>query len=619
MRLILFSLLIFVSCSTPRVEFKRDLGFFTPSEYDKNLCQDPPSGMVCIPQLPKSKVPTFYIDKYEVTNRDYGTCVEAGICPKHKQSLSKDYIPFNSPLQPVVGTTYGMAHSYCTFVGKRLPTGDEWEILSEGTDKNLNCTTANLYSCNEKTLPVGSYPDRRGIYDIHGNAAEWVNLWSDECGDACNEMGCGKVCSQDNSVCSGKYPCQKITPEYLKIDWENLNLDGIRKSLVGQRLKLKQLRGGSYANSSLTIITDIEDTKHNPGFRCATDTNLLTPSPAWMITKPFPDRPLPPELTLEQKGILNSPVELDTISDKPLCKSLYTSPANCRDPVSYTKPNEARNILFSKYIKNLGGGYVGVAADANYTFLTYAKSEFVWLMDFNINIVNLHRINRVFILNSPTPREFLEKWNPSQRANTLKLLEQELGQSPEWKNIKNFFEVNQAGMFEHYRTISIPDRTNPDFGWLRSTINYEYLRLLHQQGRILILEGDLLKDKSLLSIGNMAKKLKVKIRIFYPSNAEEFWKFTPTFKKNILNLPFDEASVVLRTVHEFPWQKNELSGGVSGFWHYVVHGAYNYQKKLLRPDFYLIDHFKEYRVFPGNLKDFSTIEVPTSLPVLLKN
>lgn len=595
-------------------EPKRDLGFFSPSEHDKSLCLQPPEGMVCIPQDSQSKVPRFYIDKFEVTNKEYNQCVSSGHCPKHKLASAREYVEFNSPTQPIVGTTFSMAHAYCTYVGKRLPTGEEWDKLSSGTEKNLNCTTANLNSCNSKTLPVGNYPDKRGIYDIHGNAAEWVNQWSDNCGDSCNEEGCGAVCSRENSVCSGKYPCLKITPEFKKIDWENLNLDGLRKSLVGQKLKYQQIRGGSFALQEESLVVDIEDTKNKPGFRCASDTSFLTNHPAWIIQKPFPERSLPPELSLEQREILNSPIGLDTISDKPLCKSLYTSPANCRDPVSYTKPNEARNILFGKYIRNLGGGYVGVAADANYTFLTYARSEFVWLMDFNINIVNLHRINRAFILASPSPGEFLDKWNPSNKNNTLKLLEKELGNTPEWKNTKNFFEVNQPGMFEHYKTIAYPDKTNPEFGWLRNPNNYEYLRTLHIQGRILILEGDLLKDKTLFSIGTMARKLKVKIRIFYPSNAEEFWKFTPVYKKNILNLPFDEASVVLRTVHEFPWQKNEFSGGVNGFWHYVVHGAYNYQKKLLRPDFYLIDHFREYRIFPENLKDFSTIEVPTSLP-----
>ncbi len=126
----------------------------------------------------------------------------------------------------------------------------------------------------------------------------------------------------------------------------------------------------------------------------------------------------------------------------------------------------------------------------------------------------------------------------------------------------------------------------------------------------------MLKNKTIRSIAKSAKELGTKIRIYYPSNAEEFWNFNANYKKNILSLPFDEASITIRTVHEYPWHKRMYG---YRFWHYVVHGAKNYQKKLALRHFYKMDHFRQYRVFPMKGVDtFSTIDMPSSLPVDIK-
>lgn len=117
-------------------------------------------------------------------------------------------------------------------------------------------------------------------------------------------------------------------------------------------------------------------------------------------------------------------------------------------------------------------------------------------------------------------------------------------------------------------------------GWLRFADHYRYIRLLYQQDRITIVPGDMLKDKSMRSIAKSARAIGVPIRVYYPSNAEEFWDYSTNnsnYKKNILSLPFDEASITFRSVHEYPWHPAHRKG-FKGFWHYVIHGAYNYRK-----------------------------------------
>ena len=83
--------------------------------------------------------------------------------------------------------------------------------------------------------------------------------------------------------------------------------------------------------------------------------------------------------------------------------------------------------------------------------------------------------------------------------------------------------------------------------------------------------------RSLRRAAVAAQKLGVKVRIYYGSNAPELWYFTRQYRKNVLNLPFDEQSIVLQTTSGLP---RRLAGPKKGYWHYnVMHGRY--QQRLL--------------------------------------
>ena len=108
-------------------------------------------------------LPAFYIDKYLVTNAQYKKFVEA---TNHKPPIfwdkSGNYQQEKSN-HPVVGVTYPDAKDYCAWAGKRLPTEEEWEKASRGTDARrwpwgnvFEDTKANINY--RGTTPVGSYP-----------------------------------------------------------------------------------------------------------------------------------------------------------------------------------------------------------------------------------------------------------------------------------------------------------------------------------------------------------------------------------------------------------------------------------------------------------------------------
>ena len=145
----------------------------------------------------------FYMGVYEVTQREY------------ERVMPKNLSVFNSknggsPEHPVDQVLWQEAVEFCKKLSElpeeksagrvyRLPTEAEWEYACRAGTKtvfyfgnSLSSTQANFngrfpYSGMDeggaylqKTAKVGSYkPNAFGLYDMHGNVAEWCSDWYD--------------------------------------------------------------------------------------------------------------------------------------------------------------------------------------------------------------------------------------------------------------------------------------------------------------------------------------------------------------------------------------------------------------------------------------------------------
>jgi len=138
------------------------------------------------------EISQFYIDKFEVTNRQYKVFVDATNHASPKNWESGNYASGEAML-PVTHVTWQDATDYAEWAGKRLPTEEEWEYVARGGSKGYLYPWGNEWKENyayvgrldkagrpdkTKPAPIHSFENDQspfgGVYDLAGNVSEWV-------------------------------------------------------------------------------------------------------------------------------------------------------------------------------------------------------------------------------------------------------------------------------------------------------------------------------------------------------------------------------------------------------------------------------------------------------------
>jgi hypothetical protein len=174
-------------------------------------------------------------------------------------------------------------------------------------------------------------------------------------------------------------------------------------------------------------------------------------------------------------------------------------------------------------------------------------------------------------------KSFLALWDRKGYKQALAIIKKEYGGSKDLQLLLAVYRRYRGEIRSAMRSAMRLKRRRGKAYWLHEEADYAYIRKLHRLDRIRVMGGNLLKSTSMRGIGDTARKLGIKIRSVYTSNAEEFWAFPPSFKQNFINLPMDEKSVILRTRHSSKY------GPRLGSYVYVVHGGLHMQRLMKNP------------------------------------
>jgi formylglycine-generating enzyme required for sulfatase activity len=132
-------------------------------------------------------VPDLAVDTYEVSNQGYCLCWQAGACPDKPDKPNSDICtPAEAPY-PVVYVTQSQAQTYCTWLGRTLPTEVEWEWIARGSQNRRYPTgdpepapgQVNIGDGNQPTpywavaTPTTDHTPA-GILTMAGNVREWT-------------------------------------------------------------------------------------------------------------------------------------------------------------------------------------------------------------------------------------------------------------------------------------------------------------------------------------------------------------------------------------------------------------------------------------------------------------
>jgi formylglycine-generating enzyme required for sulfatase activity len=149
---------------------------------------------------------SYYIGRYEVTNKEYKEFIDAtgypppvnveGIVSDYNLWQGRDYPPLLAN-QPVVNVSWYDAVAYCKWLSSvtgeeyRLPTEAEWEKAARSSDERMypwgnkrptpqHANYKKEWSGRKTILDVGSFERGKSpywVYEMSGNVWEWCSDW----------------------------------------------------------------------------------------------------------------------------------------------------------------------------------------------------------------------------------------------------------------------------------------------------------------------------------------------------------------------------------------------------------------------------------------------------------
>ena len=316
-------------------------------------------------------------------------------------------------------------------------------------------------------------------------------------------------------------------------------------------------------------------------------------------------------LLVSERVVAHEMPDLTNVQEQALRLTSEESPYAVR--WHFLKSNERRHDLFFSALARLGGSYLGVGADQNYTLAAAASAEFVFLVDIDAEVIRWHKIYAALIPLCQTPQDLLALLKP--RAETIAkdaLFHRWPMEAPE---LFKSYRARRHMLFLHLSVEQTVLRNGRGVTWMSNPAFFEHVRKLMLTRRVVARVGDLHGEKTLLAIGQAARALDSNVRAVYLSNVEQWFRYSPQFRRNLVQLPHDRRTLVLRTL-----ARGDVPAPDEDRWHFSIQSLDEFiarmdspVRKLRRVQDLVPDMAKAKR--PG-LRGLSWLgELPNPIPV----
>ena len=237
----------------------------------------------------------------------------------------------------------------------------------------------------------------------------------------------------------------------------------------------------------------------------------------------------------------------------------------------YLTCDELNLHIWYEQVRGIGGAYAGVGSDQAYTFIGWMRPQVAWLTDYDPWVRTTHKIYRTAFENSANTEEFRAFWTEDAQDASWALLEAQWAEDEDFRFMRRVWGDWRSRIerrLRRYRRI-LNEAEVPSF--LNDEETYTFVRDFVRSGRTRSLLANLLDETALASIGEVSREIDVPIRVFYLSNAEDYWDYPDQFRTNFQSLYFDDRSLILRT---------NASKRRNGDYRYCSQPALNFQQWL---------------------------------------
>jgi len=316
--------------------------------------------------------------------------------------------------------------------------------------------------------------------------------------------------------------------------------------------------------------------------------------------------PEPAPVPVERGPLTDAQVEIlfGTAEDEPA--EFRGGVTKAQENKHYLAGNEWSLQIYEPILDGVGGGYVGVGTDQAYLFMSWARPEIAWLIDYDAAVVEVHELYRLFFAAASTPEELVALWDRPAREEALAIIAN--GHPKRAKSLRRWY-LGYRGWI-HRRLVAVTKKMQ-DAGvptYLTDQAHYDFVREMLEQRRVRPMVVDLHEKSGLRGVARAARELGVPIRVLYLSNAEEYWpRYPKQYRKNIAELPYADDAILLRTL--LTWKLNQD-------YRYNVQPIGNYLHWLQQPyidDVYDITHARP-KAEPDIINFFETTGDPEQSP-----